>query len=82
MRLHIAALDDVGEGQKADVNKVFSKIVRLRVGEALLFAPSAIVGLNEQNDGAEKTRKLGTDYLRVRVRGRITHDGGRSTMAR
>ena len=81
LRKHLAALDDAYEDQKADVKKVFQKIVQLSVGEALLFAPSAIVGVTKDEKGEEHRKKLGTGYLRVRIRERVTDDGGQSVMA-
>lgn len=59
---------------------LFSQIVELRTGEALVFAPSAIVSLDTQ--GAKVTpKKLAHLVLRVVMRARITADGGRSIMA-
>lgn len=78
LKTHLAALNDVvNEDGKPDLNTVFQKIVKLRVGEALLFAPSATVN----GDGGVGTKRLGMDYLRIRVRSRITFDGGKSEMA-
>lgn len=65
-----------GGGQNAAM-AVFAQIVRLRVGEALLFAPSAVLGLDE----ASRARKLNQGFLKIRVRKRVTDDGGRSIMA-
>ena len=45
--------------------------------EALLFAPSAMV----DGDGGEGTKRLGTEYLKIRVRSRITTDGGKGKLA-
>lgn len=56
---------------------MFAQIVKLRVGEALLFAPSAVLGLDE----ASRVRKLNHGVLKIRVRKRVTDDGGRSIMA-
>ncbi|KAI0517846.1 hypothetical protein F5B22DRAFT_602706 [Xylaria bambusicola] len=59
---------------------LFSQIVELRTGEALVFAPSAIVSLEKQ--GSKVTpKKLAHRVLRVVMRARITMDGGRSIMA-
>lgn len=78
LKAHLAALDDVvDEDGKPDLNAVFQKIVKLRVGEALLFAPSATI----DGDAAGDTKRLGMDYLKIRVRSRITFDGGKSQMA-
>lgn len=56
---------------------VFAQVVKLRVGEALLFAPSAVLDM----DDAARVRRLDHGVLKVEVRGRITTDGGRSVMA-
>ncbi|KAI1775458.1 hypothetical protein F4818DRAFT_451751 [Hypoxylon cercidicola] len=56
---------------------MFAQIVRLRVGEALLFAPSAVLGI----DSASNIRKLNHGVLKVRIRNRVTEDGGQSVMA-
>lgn len=51
-------------------------IVQLRVGEALVFAPSAILAFNEGH------LVKGNDVvLKLRVRKRVTRDGGKSIMA-
>lgn len=65
---------------------LFSQIVGLRVGEALVFAPSAIVGVRvigaaAAAAGGGAVRRLGNGVLKVRVRHRVTADGGRSIMA-
>lgn len=56
---------------------LFAQIVELRVGEALVFSPNAVVGVSEQG----MARKLGSGVLKVCVRNRVTEDGGRSVMA-
>ncbi|KAF5859889.1 hypothetical protein ETB97_002248 [Aspergillus alliaceus] len=60
---------------------VFDIIVRLRVGEALLFAPSAIVDVNVQEDGVVEFHRLGSKFLPIRVRARLTSDGGKSVLS-
>ena len=52
--------------------------MKLRVGEALLFSPSAIVGLEKGSEGVTVMERLGTDYLKIRVRKRLTANGGKS----
>lgn len=69
-----AAGATMGKRQAAGL---FAQIVGLRVGEALLFSPNTVVGVG--GDGA--ARKLGSGVLKVRVRNRVTEDGGRSVMA-
>jgi hypothetical protein len=68
--------------------QIFKEIVNLRVGEALLFSPSAFVGVLEKERGVRgefrkerKMERLGTGYLKIRVRDRLTEDGGKSVMA-
>ncbi|KAI0161869.1 hypothetical protein GGR52DRAFT_143602 [Hypoxylon sp. FL1284] len=56
---------------------LFAHIVRLRVGEALLFAPSAVLGI----DDSCNVTKLSHDVLKIGVRKRVTEDGGKSVMA-
>ncbi|CAJ2511286.1 Uu.00g069110.m01.CDS01 [Anthostomella pinea] len=66
--------------------EMMSHIVQLKTGEALIFAPSAIVGL-ERKGGREGTKdvvvpkRLDHAVMRVRIRARLTADGGRSIMA-
>ncbi|TVY21376.1 hypothetical protein LARI1_G001467 [Lachnellula arida] len=67
----------------AKKKKVFHAIVRLQVGEALLFSPSAIIGVG---GGAEKTstdglERLEAGFLKISVRSRLTTDGGKSVMS-
>lgn len=64
-------------GQRQAAASLFAQIVDLRVGEALVFSPNAVVGVNKE--GA--ARKLGSGVLKVRVRNRVTEDGGRSVMS-
>ncbi|KAI0176905.1 hypothetical protein BJ166DRAFT_505652 [Pestalotiopsis sp. NC0098] len=61
--------------------EMMSKIVKLRTGEALIFAPSAFVGLEKSGGGKAIPTRLDHEVLRVRIRARITHDGGKSIMA-
>ncbi|KAI5781295.1 hypothetical protein EDC01DRAFT_710193 [Geopyxis carbonaria] len=55
---------------------LFESIVELGVGEAVVFAPSAVVA----GEGGEG-RRLGPRGMRVKMRKRITWDGGKSVMA-
>ncbi|KAK4443718.1 hypothetical protein QBC34DRAFT_310525 [Podospora aff. communis PSN243] len=63
--------------------ELFSRIVALRVGEALLFAPSAVVGVKRKEgaNGGKDVKRLAHGVMKVRVRNRTTADGGRSIMA-
>jgi len=53
--------------------RLYNDIVKLRVGEVLLFASIALVGL--------EMKRLGARYLKIKVRSRLTADGGKSIMA-
>ncbi|KFY05197.1 hypothetical protein O988_00181 [Pseudogymnoascus sp. VKM F-3808] len=62
-------------------SEIFKKIVGLEVGEALLFSPTAMIGVGGTSNGGSRYIKLGTGVLKVRVRARLTTDGGKSHMA-
>jgi len=51
------------------------------VEELRLFSPSAIVDLETGPEGVTVMERLGTGYLKIRVRKRLTTDGGKSDMA-
>lgn len=88
LRRHLASLDnDENSPEKSKVRlmNIFNQIVKLRVGEALLFAPSAIIGVEKKRseNGSEETdmQRLGIGYLKIKIRARVTSDGGRSVFA-
>ncbi|KAK2593614.1 hypothetical protein QQS21_008702 [Conoideocrella luteorostrata] len=58
---------------------LFKVIAGLNTGEALLFAPSAV-----RSDSCAVTTEAvsGPRYLKVRIRGRLSDDGGRSVLAK
>lgn len=51
--------------------------MQLRFGDALMFVPSAML----RPDGDAQVVKLSDGVLKIRVRSRVTSDGGRSIMA-
>lgn len=55
--------------------------MKLRVGEALLFAPSAIIGIEKMEGGDAELKRLGVGYMKIKIRARITDDGGKSVLA-
>ncbi|OAQ62161.1 P-loop containing nucleoside triphosphate hydrolase [Pochonia chlamydosporia 170] len=104
--------DRAAEKKKLDhQNELLDRIVALRQGEALMFCPSAVVGVKkpkraedvdqitdgfakwsiEQNDKAKKNATdgepthglahLSSGIMKIRIRERITEDGGKSVMA-
>jgi hypothetical protein len=88
LRRHLASLDndeDAPEKSRARLMAIFNQIVKLRVGEALIFSPSAIIGvekrLNKSGSEAIDIQRLGIGYLKIKIRARVTSDGGRSVFA-
>jgi hypothetical protein len=82
LEAHLAGakgLDDRNE--RRGVEKIFQDIVNLRTGEALVFCPSAMVNVDEDGEEGMKITCLGMEHLKVRIRKRLTQDGGRSIMA-
>ena len=69
------------EGQGMYEESLFEKIVRLQVGEALLFSPSAVIGNPTGSEIDSIVKKLGPGYLEVKIRSRLTEDGGRSVIS-
>jgi len=76
LRKHLAGLSRDDSDQKAYCENLFSQIVELKTGEALLFCPSALVTTGITGHG-----KLGNGAMKIRVRQRVTEDGGKSIMA-
>ncbi|KAF2136015.1 uncharacterized protein K452DRAFT_329901 [Aplosporella prunicola CBS 121167] len=77
LETHIAGLSRAAGKEADELTRLFQEIVTLRVGEALLFAPSAMVRVSV---GGE-IRKLGVECLRFKTRQRLTSDGGMSVLA-
>ncbi|KAH6670554.1 hypothetical protein B0J14DRAFT_485308, partial [Halenospora varia] len=69
LRKHISTPHEDGNNPEEGL---FKKILKLKTGEALVFAPSSI---------ATRTNATVEDLLRVRIRKRVTHDGGRSIVS-
>src|ERR1700727_2990845 len=55
IRKHVS----IGDTDKASLENLFRRIINLRVGEALLFAPSAI--LNKQGEGRDVLFQLSSN---------------------
>ncbi|XPS80812.1 hypothetical protein M3J09_012758 [Ascochyta lentis] len=69
LRRHINAVDD----DKA----IMQQIENLDTGEALVYAPNAVLGKNEDGSLVKATGRL----MKVSIRNRVTLDGGASIMA-
>ncbi|KAL8736881.1 MAG: hypothetical protein Q9181_002247 [Wetmoreana brouardii] len=77
LKAHLAAVSTVGdENLQRNVKEIFQAIVNLETGQALLFSPLAMLDLTEFGP-----QKLGLRYVKMRVRKRLTADGGRSAQA-
>ncbi|CAD6502901.1 BgTH12-02575 [Blumeria graminis f. sp. triticale] len=104
LRQHLSALDqdqmnlygddddDITRRKVTSLKQILAEIVDLDVGEALLFSPNAMVGINNNllnQPGApsiaeaatSRAQKLGMGYLRLKIRNRLTLDGGMSILA-
>ena len=85
LKTHLAGILNGDESSERDLKEIFKTIVNLEAGQALLFSPSAMLDLTdgqEVNDYVGlKAKKLGLRYVKMRVRKRLTADGGRSILA-
>lgn len=64
------------------INEIFSTIVKLKTGHALIFAPRATLHIQaDAIAGQGAVAALGDGYVRVLIRPRVTADGGRSITA-
>ncbi|EEH04276.1 conserved hypothetical protein [Histoplasma capsulatum G186AR] len=100
LRAHLAGAANDDSKRKYGSDNLFSRIVALKTGEALVFCPSAILDIVSDEGSEEGTlqvgeselhgvsalkalmvRELGLRYVRVRIRKRVTTDGGRSILA-
>lgn len=97
LKAHLAAVDSDMADQVLDasyqqgnltsrvrnhtVSLIFKEIVGLGVGEALIFSPSAMIDAILVNGDTVEYAKLGTGFLKARVRTRLTTDGGKSVLA-
>lgn len=88
LKQHIAALylnsqiSSMAEDEDREIEgfngdkALFSEIVKLRLGESLLFCPTAAVSVVGKGIG-----RMEEGYVRFKTRRRVTADGGRSKLA-
>ncbi|KAL9101853.1 MAG: hypothetical protein Q9163_002937 [Psora crenata] len=82
LEAHLGGIYKEGKTSQKDVATIFKRIVELDAGQALLFSPSAMLKVaGTPSENKSKVDKLGTAYVKIRVRKRLTADGGRSIMA-
>ncbi|KAK1141817.1 hypothetical protein N8T08_008482 [Aspergillus melleus] len=67
--------------EKGEAEPLLTKIVRLGVGQALLFAPTVTVRTTVADDGKMTIHQLGAKHLTIKVRARLTDDGGKSVLS-
>ncbi|KAK6826263.1 hypothetical protein RU639_005424 [Aspergillus parasiticus] len=76
------ASNDTGElNTDQNLSSLFDNVVQLGVGENLLFAPSAIVKASVGQDGRAEFHPLESEFLPIKVRARLTSDGGKSVLS-
>jgi len=46
-----------------------------------MFAPNAIIAVEKGEDGDMELKRLGVEYMKIKIRARITEDGGKSVLA-
>ncbi|KAJ0163943.1 hypothetical protein CTA2_2075 [Colletotrichum tanaceti] len=76
----IQAVNPVTIGGRDPIMEMLSIIISLHTGQALVFSPSVVLGRQER-DGPAVLQRLGHRALRVKIRSRLTRDGGRTVMA-
>jgi len=74
------------KGNPTAINDIFRIIIDLRVGEALLFSPTSILDLEsapyiDASRSQNVVVELQDAFIRIRIRDRITADGGKDIMA-
>ncbi|XXH01566.1 hypothetical protein Hte_007926 [Hypoxylon texense] len=76
---HLAGASKHGPSDSAFL---FNKIVSLRTGEALLFCPTGRLDIAEgSKEGEHTVMPLSDGYVKIKIRKRLTADGGKSIMA-
>ena len=85
LKSHLAGISSIEETSGRDIKQIFELIVNLGAGQALLFSPSAILDAKDESTAKDtlitRVQKLGSRYVKMRVRERLTMDGGRSILA-
>jgi hypothetical protein len=79
--LYLGAIGGQEEKGKVETGKtrdrtLFHQIVELKLGESLLFCPTAAIGVQDK-----EIRRVLDHFVKFQTRGRITADGGRTRLA-
>ncbi|KAI1773111.1 hypothetical protein F4818DRAFT_118241 [Hypoxylon cercidicola] len=76
---HLAGASKEGSSDKGSL---FDEIVSLRTGEALLFCPTAQLDVvKDPEDEEDMVKPLGKGHAKIKIRKRLTADGGKSIAA-
>jgi len=67
----------VNDSQSQDAESWFQQVMLLATGEGIVFSPTALVSVDDEGE----VELLGGQFLKVKVRPRITRDGGQSLLA-
>ncbi|KAI8962688.1 hypothetical protein F5Y11DRAFT_321843 [Daldinia sp. FL1419] len=78
LKKHLAGAKEQCSDNK---NALFDTIIALQTGEALLFCPTAQMNVVKSVDGRKHVKALENGYAKVKIRKRLTADGGKSIMA-
>ncbi|KAI0843813.1 hypothetical protein F5Y00DRAFT_267787 [Daldinia vernicosa] len=78
LKKHLAGAKEQNSG---DASVLFDTIIALQTGEALLFCPTAQVDVAKSTNGLKQVKPLGNGHVKIKMRKRLTVDGGRSIMA-
>jgi hypothetical protein len=83
LKKHVSISDNDKEKEDGEQGNLFNKILRLKTGEALIFAPTAILETSAVSGkmagrGEMDWKTAADELIRVRIRKRVTWDGGAS----
>ena len=85
MKNHIAGAANLKKVGEDSLEEMFKTIVGLRTGEALVFSPDSLLDVRNATLSIEVSDMaidpLLDQYVKVRIRNRISTDGGKSIMA-
>jgi hypothetical protein len=72
-----------GSKKPETTEQLFKSIVKLETGHTLVFAPRVVVHIHYDIDGEHaEVATLGDGHIKIKVRGRLTTDGGMSITAK
>ncbi|TEA15922.1 hypothetical protein C8034_v001519 [Colletotrichum sidae] len=78
----VLAVNPVNIEGKDPLSEVLAMILSLHTGQALVFAPSVVLGQQKKTEnGLPVLDRLAHRPLRVKIRSRLTNDGGKTVMA-